>query len=177
MIGGGNANDGKEAMTDDNTTPTKRFQRETIELHTELSADEVVARLEAAVSAEPGDGQTVGAGLDGSVSGRRVKLAAVEQNKGWAPMLKARIEETDDGAVIRGRFGVSMFAWLFGLLWVGAAGWMIYAGVEAGAVDHFMGAAFMIGCGVLVVVLGRASGKKHIPQVRERLEQVVAPRR
>ena len=149
------------------------FRGESVEIETELSADEVISRLEKAVSADPGAGEVPEAGLEGKVAGRKLRLAAIEQNTGWVPILKAGVEETDQGAVVRGRFVVPWFARLFALLWLVTVGWVIYSAVHTGDSSHFVGAAFLVGCGVLVVVLGRASGKESIPKVRRRLERIV----
>lgn len=168
--------DGYE-MSSDEGQSEGLFGDRTLEISSSLSPEEVASRMEAALSAESSEGDEVaGAGLDGRLRGRRLRLGTVEQNQAWGPILKAEIEEADDGSVVRGRFRIPVFAWLFGALWVGAVGWMVYAAFTAGEMSHLLGAAFMVGCGVLVVGVGISNGKKEMPKVRSRLETAVGER-
>ena len=161
--------------------PTARFFGDgEVEIECDLPPSEAARRLDEHV--EPLIGFHLGKDLlVGRVHADRLAVSRRRPmlRNAWRPVLRAQIEETEDGCQIRGRYTLMRPVILFMLFWFGmvltTGGVALVAVVGSGGAANALAilgvAAGMLAFGVVLVAVGMYVGKSDTDEIESRLRR------
>lgn len=158
------------------------FSEEPLEIHSPLSPDEASKRLSEAVGSRF-QFLMIDEGLVGSVRGRSLSISYRRPplRNSFKPVLRAEIEASGDGCVVRGTYGLHPMVGVFLVVWVGMAltvgGGAFLVTITGGNLS----AALLFVAGVVAMVafaagltwLGLSLGRRDIDDIERRLWEVL----